>query len=90
VDARSPEEFEKGHIKGAENIAYDVLFPVSEGQISLIKGRDLIIIYDDAPSESEFRPAATFASELKSKGIKNVKYMKERFSDWKKKGFPVE
>lgn len=89
IDSRGEEEYKKEHIKGAINIPYDVLFPVNEQSVLKIKDKKLVIFYDDMPKGSEYRPSKELASELKSRGVKSAKFLKESFSEWKKRGFPV-
>lgn len=63
VDARTPEEFAQGSVKGAINIPLDEL----ENQILKFEGKDTIVVFCRSGSR-----AATAQDILENKGFKNV------------------
>ena len=85
IDARTPEEFATLHIKGARNIVFDVLYDFDTTQLATLKKDDYIIVYDDTPSDDEFRQAGALASEIKNAGFTQVKFLYEPFTVWKEK-----
>jgi rhodanese-related sulfurtransferase len=87
LDARPHNFYEKSHIKGATNLPLDLFDLVSmmvldqkdKSQRIILYGRTLSKPYD-----------LEVANKLILRGYKNVMVLKGKFSDWEKKGLPVE
>ncbi|NBD28361.1 rhodanese-like domain-containing protein [Paenibacillus glycinis] len=84
IDVRSPEEFEQGHIPGAQNIPIDQL----SDRISEIPIEQPIITYCNMnhPGHSRGEKAQQLLSE---KGFK-VKAIDGGFNEWNRLKLPIE
>lgn len=71
IDARSNQEFEMWHLKGAMNITFDYLEGVSNEVVKKLasSGAKRIVVYGDGGEPDSGRE---MARELAGKGIKNV------------------
>lgn len=83
IDLRTTEEMEKGYIKGAVQI--DFLAKDAEQQIDKLDKNKTYYIYCAGGGRS-----ADAAEYMEKKKFKRVYNFEKGFSDWKKKGFPVE
>jgi rhodanese-related sulfurtransferase len=87
IDARSPEDFQAGHIKGAVNLpnqAFDEVFPelVEEIEkwghlVTYCDGRDCVLGH-------------ALAEKLYQLGFKNVSYLVNGWTSWRERGLPTE
>jgi rhodanese-related sulfurtransferase len=87
IDARSPEDFQAGHIKGAVNLpdqAFDEVFPEMaeeiekwEQLVTYCDGRDCVLGH-------------ALAGKLYQLGFKNVSYLVNGWTSWRERGLPTE
>jgi rhodanese-related sulfurtransferase len=87
IDARSPEDFRAGHIKGAVNLpnqAFDEVFPEMveeiekwEQLVTYCDGRDCVLGH-------------ALAEKLYQLGFKNVAYLVNGWTSWRERGLPTE
>jgi rhodanese-related sulfurtransferase len=87
IDARSPEDFQAGHIKGAVNLpeqAFDEVFPEKAEEIE--KWKTLVTYCDgrDCPL------GQALAGKLYQLGFKNVSYLVNGWASWRERGLPTE
>jgi len=97
IDTRNPVNFGKGHVPGANAIPYksgsdDVEnFDAGKDKFDLSKlptdKAKALVFYSDGPTGWKSYKAAVWAIK---DGYKNVNYMRDGWSEWMKKGFPVE
>ena len=83
IDLRTTDEIKKGYIKGA--VQLDFLAKDAEAQIDKLDKNKTYYIYCAAGGRS-----ADAAEYMKTKGFMHVYNMEKGFSDWEKKGFPIE
>ncbi len=87
LDARSPEDFQAGHIQGALNLPaqnFDEFFPVVLPEIT---PDSLIITYCDGEN-CELSKDLAFA--LSAKGYSHVRVLVNGWSSWRDANLPVE
>jgi rhodanese-related sulfurtransferase len=87
IDARSPEDFRAGHIKGALNLpnqAFDEVFPEVAEKVE--KGGQLITYCDG----KECILAQALARKLYELGFQNVSYLANGWTSWRERGLPTE
>jgi len=83
IDLRTTDEISKGYIKGAVQI--DFLAKGAEKQIDKLDKNKTYYIYCAGGGRS-----SEAAEYMEKQGFKNVYNFEKGFSDWEKKGFPVE
>jgi hypothetical protein len=79
VDARSPAEFNRGHLPGAVNVPYDWLDPIPETSLMELarsiaaSGASRVVVYGDGgrPDSGEH-----LGREISGRGIKNVFFVR--------------
>lgn len=87
VDARQPEHYEEGHVKGA------LLIPPKEKEERFMKLQPLlpedcsIVLYCYGPDCDAAEHVAHFLVQM---GYQNLSIMSPGFSAWEQRGFPVE
>lgn len=82
VDARSEEEFARGHVTNAVHLPPgDVPPPV----LAQLKGYGTVIVYD---SDSQGPMAEAVAMGLREVGVKDVRVLQGSWDDWNAKGAP--
>lgn len=87
IDARSPEEYERGHIAGAVNIPYDQLI----GYYDTLRDRVPMDAYVVCYCESYTCDTSdNLATELRLMGYRNVVVYKGGWEEWEQSGHPVE
>ena len=87
IDARSKEEFEKGHIKGAISLPYkDADWKFVEAMTG-VSEESAVITYCDGEKCELSMELAVF---LRNTGYKNVKVLSNGWAVWKQNGLPVE
>jgi rhodanese-related sulfurtransferase len=87
VDARYPEDYNSGHIKGAINFPYEQFEQYSSQVLPKLPLDKEIITYCDG---SECETSLLLARELRDIGYKNVKIFFGGWSEWEKAELPVE
>jgi rhodanese-related sulfurtransferase len=87
VDARYPEDYKAGHIKGAINFPWEEFEEYSSQVLPKLSFDKEIITYCDG---SECETSLLLARELRDMGYKNVKAFFGGWSEWKKAGLPIE
>lgn len=87
VDARYPEDYKSGHIKGAINFPYEQFQEYSSQVLPKFSFDKEIITYCDG---GECESSLLLARELRDRGYKNVKIFFGGWSEWQKAELPVE
>jgi len=87
VDARYPEDYESGHIKGAINFPYEEFDKYSSQVLPKLPFDKEIITYCDG---TECEASLLLARELRNKGYKNIEIFFGGWSEWKKADLPIE
>ena len=87
VDARYPEDYKSGHVKGAINFPYEQFEQYSSQVMPKLPFDKEIITYCDG---TECEASLLLARELRDRGYKNVKIFFGGWSEWQKAGLPVE
>jgi rhodanese-related sulfurtransferase len=82
IDLRTPEEFKKGHIKGAINMDYNSAD--FEQQIEKLNKQKAYYIYCE--NEERSGKAAVY---MKAQGFCNILVLRDGFHSWKKMGYEV-
>lgn len=83
IDLRTSDEMNKGYIKGA--IQLDYLAKDAEKQIDKLDKNKTYYIYCAGGGRS-----ADAAEYMEKHGFKRIYNFEKGFSDWEKKGFPIE
>lgn len=83
VDARTREEFDRGHIEGALSVPYLFVEPVASSAVSSLKGYDRVIVYCNTKDAELSR---LMAGELSQAGVKEVFYLAKGFRGWAEAG----
>lgn len=83
IDLRTPDEVAKGYIKGATFL--DWLSKDNEAMVAKLDKNKTYYIYCAAGGRS-----GDCAAYMEKKGFKRVYNLEKGFSDWKKKGMPIE
>lgn len=87
LDARSPEEYEAGHIPGAGVVPWQVAHAFLEEEGSRLDPQAPILIY----CSSVYCDASLFLADVfKEWGFTNLKIYVAGFEDWKSKGGKVK
>jgi len=87
VDARYPEDYKSGHIKGAINFPYEEFEKYSSQVLPMLPFDKEIITYCDG---SECESSLLLARELRDLGYKNIKIFFGGWSEWQKASLPIE
>jgi 3-mercaptopyruvate sulfurtransferase SseA len=87
LDARSPEEYEAGHIPGAINIPHDQIPQYQDVLTREVSNDAHIICYCRGPS-CDF--SDLLATELKIIGWPDISVFSGGWEEWTKAGYPVE
>jgi len=87
VDARYPEDYKSGHVKGAINFPYEQFEQYSSQVMPKLSFDKEIITYCDG---TECETSLLLARELRDRGYKNIKIFFGGWSEWQKVGLPVE
>jgi len=87
IDARSKEEYENGHIKGAISLPYKEADLKFVDAMAGISEDSALITYCDGETCELSMELAVF---LRNTGYKNVKVLSNGWSVWKQNGLPVE
>lgn len=83
VDLRTPDEIAKGYIKGA--VFVDYLSKEWEKEVAKLDKSKTYYVYCAAGGRS-----ADAAEYMEKHGFKKVYNLEKGFSEWSKKGFPIE
>ena len=87
LDARYPEDYKSGHIKGAINFPWEEYEEYSSQILPKLSLDKEIITYCDG---DECETSLLLARELRDKGYKNVKTFFGGWSEWQKAGLSIE
>lgn len=87
IDARSKEEFKRGHIPGAFNITISDFATGRPEVLEFFPEDAELIVYCDS---EECETSEQMARLLIDSGFKNVKIVKGGWENWLTAGFPVE
>jgi 3-mercaptopyruvate sulfurtransferase SseA len=87
LDARSPEEYEAGHIPGAINIPHDEIPKYQDVLTKEVSNDAHVICYCRGP-DCDF--SDLLATELKIIGWEDVSVFSGGWEGWTKAGYPVE
>ncbi len=87
LDARLPEDYKSGHIKGAINFPWEEFEEYSPQVLPKLSFEDEIITYCDG---TECETSLLLARELRDMGYKNVKTFFGGWYEWQKAGLPLE
>ena len=87
VDARYPEDYKSGHIKGALNFPWEEFEEYSSKVLPKLSFDQEIITYCDG---TECETSLLLARELRDMGYENVKTFFGGWSEWQGAGLPVE
>jgi rhodanese-related sulfurtransferase len=87
IDARSHNQFMKGHIPGALNLPVSNLRKTSILDLSLLEKSKIIVIYSSLSSSSVL---SELALKYLKKGFKNIFVYKDGIENWMESGYPVE
>jgi rhodanese-related sulfurtransferase len=79
VDARTEEEFAKGHIEGAVNVPYLFVEPLPPAALSSLKRYERVIVYCNTRGAELSR---LMAGELSEAGVKEVSYLAQGLRGW--------
>jgi rhodanese-related sulfurtransferase len=85
VDARSPSEYEAGHLPGAVNVPAEGA-EAQAGNLQIPAGRMLVIYCSDPACPK----SAELASMLERRGMKGLRVMPEGWAGWYDAGLPFE
>jgi len=87
LDSRSPESFDRGHIRGAMNLSLDHLSEQYMGVVPQIPPDRLIITYCEGESCDLSAELARFLIE---DGFSNVKILSDGWTIWQDQHLPIE
>ena len=87
IDARSKEEYDAGHIKGAISLPYKEADWKFVETMAGVSEDSFVITYCDGETCELSMELAVF---LRSTGYKNVKVLSNGLTIWKQNGLPVE
>jgi len=87
LDARYPEDFRAGRIKGAINLPYEESEEYAPQVLPQLPKEEEIIAYCDG---TECESSLLLARELRELGYKDVKVFFGGWQEWLKAGLPVE
>jgi len=87
VDARYPEDFKAGHVKGAINLPYEEFEKYSPGILPHLPTAQEIIAYCDG---TECETSLLLARELADLGYEDVKVFFGGWQEWRNAGLSVE
>ena len=85
-DIRSREEYQIDHIQGARSLPF-YEFMINPEDFELPDKESVIILYD-FPPQSEKAPL--MIRQMKSKGYKQVFFLRNGYSEWLEYGFPLK
>jgi len=84
IDARSHEEYEKGHLPGAESIPS---YHLGKQVLNRHKKTDTIVTYC---TDFDCEASTIAARKLENLGFTRVVEFKGGIKDWKEAGYPIE
>jgi rhodanese-related sulfurtransferase len=87
IDAREPEDYDIGHIKGAINLPYDYLEDYWDKVTKNIPLKQKLVVYC---SGSECESSLFLGREMADKGYLNVHIFYGGWREWKRSGLPIE
>lgn len=87
LDARYPEDFKAGHIKGAVNLPYEESEEYAPQVLPKLPKEEEIIAYCDG---TECEESLLLARELRELGYEDIKVFFGGWQEWLKAGLPVE
>ncbi len=87
LDARYPEDFKAGHIKGAVNLPYEESEEYAPQVLPKLPQEEEIIAYCDG---TECEESLLLARELRELGYENIKVFFGGWQEWQQAGLPIE
>ncbi|MGB2805898.1 MAG: rhodanese-like domain-containing protein [Candidatus Zixiibacteriota bacterium] len=87
LDARYPEDFKAGHIKGAVNLPYEESEEYAPQVLPKLPREEEIIAYCDG---TECEESLLLARELRELGYENIKVFFGGWQEWQQAGLPIE
>lgn len=87
LDARYPEDFKAGHIKGAVNLPYEESEEYAPQVLPKLPREEEIIAYCDG---TECEESLLLARELRELGYEDIKVFFGGWQEWQQAGLPIE
>ncbi|MGB2990790.1 MAG: rhodanese-like domain-containing protein [Candidatus Zixiibacteriota bacterium] len=87
LDARYPEDFKAGHIKGAVNLPYEESEEYAPQVLPKLPQKEEIIAYCDG---TECEESLLLARELRELGYEDIKVFFGGWQEWQQAGLPIE
>ena len=87
ADARHPVDYKAGHIRGADNLYAFEPEPWLADWLIQVAPETLIITYCDG---EDCHLATQLAELLTINGYTNVRYLKNGWTRWRERGYPIE
>lgn len=87
IDARTPQDYNAGHIPGAVNVTVAQISGVDGDIDPRIARYSKLIVYGNDPGSI---PAMALGKRLIASGYKGVRYYPEGMMGWKAAGLPIE
>ncbi len=87
IDARDPEDYEYGHIKGAISIPYDYLEDINDPRVTSVPKDQGMVIYC---SGTECESSLYLGRDFQYKGYTEVSIFFGGWREWNEAGLPVE
>lgn len=87
LDARYPEDFKAGHIKGAVNLPYEESEEYAPQVLPKLPQEEEIIAYCDG---TECEESLLLARELRELGYEDIKVFFGGWQEWQQAGLPIE
>jgi rhodanese-related sulfurtransferase len=79
IDIRSAEAYAAGHVAGAQSLPVSSVMPTDPAKLAALKGYRIVIVYDEG---EELGRAEEFAGELKTAGVKDVRFLGGGYKAW--------
>ena len=86
IDIRGAAAYAAGHVAGAQSLPVSSLLPTDPAKLAALKGYRLVIVYDEG---EELGRAEEFAGELKTAGVKDVRFLGGGHKAWAAASQPV-
>lgn len=87
LDARTPENFERGHIPGAVSLPVSRFAEFFPGRLERLRSARMLVVYCSGPACSDSRE---LAERLYQKGFRSLFLYRGGMEDWLEKGNAVQ